>query len=114
MVTEFVDEVRRCFKGYGFGVEGSTDKGIGAGDRGGDFLIGYEGRLFYLMEDYQIAEVRHGYNACGCGDFFALGSLYSTEGILKPKERILIALGAAQEFSAGVGKPFTIVKLEGE
>ncbi|MDX0897402.1 hypothetical protein GOD90_10395 [Sinorhizobium medicae] len=102
MVTEFVDAVRGCLKSGGYAETHNS------AERGGTFLVGYEGRLFKIEGDYQVGESLLGYDACGCGDDIALGSLYSTAG-QEPAQRIMTALGAASCFSAGVIAPFNVV-----
>lgn len=47
--------------------------------------------------------------AVGCGDQIARGALYGTQ-MQPPKERIRIALEAAERFSAGVRGPFIILE----
>jgi len=107
MVTDFVDAVRTCLK------QGGYAKVENGEDTGGTFLVGYKGRLFCIESDFQVAEARAPYNACGCGQGYALGSLYSTQG-KSPTDRITQALQAAEEFSAGVRSPFNIVQLNSE
>jgi ATP-dependent protease HslVU (ClpYQ) peptidase subunit len=102
LVTEFVDAVRKCLKDGGY----ATAKD--GGEAGGTFLLGYEGRLFSVQDDYQVAETISGFDACGSGDQIAKGSLFSTIG-QSPQERINVALGAAERFNAGVRAPFAIV-----
>jgi len=106
MVVDFIEAVRECLKAGGYARVNNNE------EKGGFFLVGYEGRLFEVESDFQIGEVEKGYIACGCGQSFALGSLYQTEGQKNPKKRILSALSAAQEFSAGVREPFHILELE--
>jgi ATP-dependent protease HslVU (ClpYQ) peptidase subunit len=105
MVVDFVDAVRQCYKGHGWGKK-DTDEA----ERGGTFLIGRSGRLFSVQGDFQVCESRSAYQAVGCGDEYALGSLHATEGI-KPKTRVLKALEAAEHFSAGVAGPFVVKRL---
>lgn len=107
MVTDFVDAVRACLKAGGYA---QIDKGE---ESGGHFLVGYLGRLFSVQGDYQVGESVNAYNACGCGESFALGSLFATVGET-PSERILIALRAAEEFSAGVRGPFHVLRIGGD
>jgi ATP-dependent protease HslVU (ClpYQ) peptidase subunit len=76
-------------------------------ETGGVFLVGYAGRLFKIEGDYQVAETSDGYFACGCGESYALGALYATKK-LKPRDRIRIALQAAESHSSGVRAPFHI------
>lgn len=102
MATCFVDALRDCLKQGGFATKEKE------AETGGQFLVGYSGRLFCLESDYQVGERREGFNACGCGSSYALGSLYSTVG-LKSEIRVREALRAAAKFSAGVRAPFTIL-----
>lgn len=104
MVTSFVEAVRKCLKDGGF-AEKKDEK-----EKAGTFLVGYQERLFCVDEDYQIAEQLLPFNAVGCGKDLALGALFAN-GHLKPEERILQALQAAEQFSAGVRRPFIIKTL---
>lgn len=101
MVTDFIDAVRQCLKDGGYA---SKENEV---EQGGFFLVGYEGRLFMIQSDYQVAEALDGYMAVGCGDMIALGNLYATKG-QPPIDRIRSALEAAEHFSAGVRGPFVI------
>lgn len=104
MVRRFIPCVKDCLSLGGFqAVENGQDSG-------GTFLVGYRGQLYEIESDYQVARVRQGYHACGCGDDLALGSLHTTAQLgLRPEERIEMALSAAAEFSAGVRGPFSIL-----
>jgi ATP-dependent protease HslVU (ClpYQ) peptidase subunit len=105
MVTSFIDAVRQCFAGNGFG-----DKDASVG---GNFLVGYKGKLYNIESDHQVGVPKLTYDAVGCGTDLALGAMYATEG-LPPEDRINAALAAASTFSAGVAPPFTILKLAGD
>jgi len=105
MVTDFIDAVRECLKKGGYA---ETHNSV---EQGGAFLVGYEGRLFQVEEDYQVGESLHGYDACGCGDRYALGALHATVGG-DPAVRVKMALEAAEEFSAGVCGPFNVLSLK--
>lgn len=105
MVTDFIDAVRSCLKSGGYAETRNS------AERGGTFLVGYEGRLFQVQGDYQVGESLHGYDACGCGEEYALGALHATVG--RPsEERVRMALAAAEEFSAGVCGPFNVMSLK--
>lgn len=104
MATDFVDAVRDLFKRGGYLV---SEKGE---EQGGSFLVGYKGRLFNIQDDFQVAECVENYDAVGCGEGYALGSLYSTQK-LEPKERLKTALECAENFSAGVRAPFNFIEL---
>lgn len=103
MVRRFIPAVKDQLSSHGF-----QESHHGA-DHGGTFLVGYRGELYEVESDYQVAKLRKTYHACGCGADIALGSLHTTHGFdLSPRERIRLALEAAEQFSAGVRGPFLI------
>jgi ATP-dependent protease HslVU (ClpYQ) peptidase subunit len=101
MVRRFIPAIRQLFKDGGFARKDSDV------ESGGTFLVGYRGRLFCIFNDYQVSESMDGYDACGCGESYAKGVLFATAGI-DPRERLKIALHAAEAHSAGVRAPFYI------
>ena len=52
MVGPWIDAVRQCLKAGGYA---RTEEGA---EKGGTFLVGYEGRLFEISSDYQVGELR--------------------------------------------------------
>lgn len=104
MVTTFIEAVRKCLKDGGF-AEKKDEK-----EKAGAFLVGYAGRLFCIESDYQVAETLLSYAAIGSAEDIALRVLFAN-GHLKPEERILQALEAAEQFNAGVRRPFVIKQL---
>lgn len=104
MVKEFVEAVRTCLKDGGYSRVNNNE------EKGGFFLVAYQGRLFQIQNDFQVSESVLDYDATGCGEELALGSLFSTKD-LSPEERIKQALEAASTFSAGVSPPFTILSI---
>lgn len=109
MATSFIDEVKEMFI--------KNDYGCKSGERGaegGTFLVGYRGKLYLIHDDFQVGIPATPYYAVGCGTDLALGSLYSTQGLIAdPQKRIIKALESATEFNGGVRSPYNIVKLEG-
>ncbi|ANT54760.1 MULTISPECIES: hypothetical protein [Mesorhizobium] len=99
MVTEFVNALRQCLKDGGYAERHHE------AERGGTFLVGYAGRLFKIAGDYQVGESADDFDACGCGEQIALGALLASPNS-PPRERLTIALQAAERFSAGVRTPF--------
>lgn len=85
---------------------------LGAGEPGtqiaSNFLVVFKKKLYEILEDLQIKEVKT-YSSIGSGSAFALGSLFSTEG-LPAEDRLRIALQAATRFSAECGGAFKLVK----
>lgn len=104
MVTTFVDEVRKCLKDGGFATKEKE------GEEGGTFLVGFRGQLFHVDSDYQVGQERDGIYAVGCGHPIARGALFASAG-LPPRDRLTLALEAAERYSAGVRGPFVIEEL---
>jgi ATP-dependent protease HslVU (ClpYQ) peptidase subunit len=74
-------------------------------EAGGTFLVGYAGRLFCVQGDFQVAERTDGFDACGCGESYALGAMACLPE-MEPRARLTRALEMAAHFSAGVRGPF--------
>jgi ATP-dependent protease HslVU (ClpYQ) peptidase subunit len=105
MVSAFVPSIQDLFDKGGYLEEKNKTK------TGGTFLVGYKGNLYCIEDDFQVAEHHDDFNACGCGEYYALGSLFSTKKTkLTPAERVYDALESAEYFSAGVRRPFNILK----
>lgn len=104
MCTDFINEVRECFKKGGY-----LQKYSDGDEKGGTFLVAYKNRLFRIENDFQVAENLNGIDAVGCGAYYALGSLHIlSKQNLTPKEKVLKSLETASFFSGGVRKPFII------
>lgn len=107
MVVKVVKAVRSCL------VKGGYAKKKDEAESGGCFLVGYRGCLFCIESDYQVGETVHKYAAVGCGAELALGALYATVSFkISARQRVRLALQAAQEFNASVREPFHIEVLE--
>ncbi len=111
MVTDFMDAVKKCLTDNGFSKILNNEVTVGT------FLVGYKGEIYEIDDDLQVGMVYENYNAVGCGDRWAKGALYAIEDILipevlKPQQKIIIALEAAEKYSTGVRSPFNIVKLK--
>ncbi len=103
MVVDFVGSLRDCLKTGGF-AEKSNER-----EAGGTFLVAVRGRLFRVEGDYQVGESADLYDACGCGEAYAKGSLHSAAWPSMPRKRVELALQAAAHHSNGVRGPFVIV-----
>ena len=103
MCTDFIDAVRSAMASGGYK---EIDKGV---ESGGEFLVGYKGNLYKVQSNFSVMKSIDGYDACGCGKEFALGSLASLP-LNNPKEAIRSALIISQKFAAGVREPFTIIE----
>jgi len=105
MCTDFINEVRTCFKDGGY-LQKYTD----GDEKGGTFLVAYKNRLFKVESDFQVAENLNGMDACGCGQDFALGSLFSLDNHkTSTEQKILKALESAEFLSSGVSRPFILI-----
>ncbi len=104
MTTRFIDSVRDCFKAGGYMRVNNSE------ESGGKFLVGYRGNLYEVDSDYQVGIPDCGYSAVGSGDEVALGSLYSSDGEGRsPRERIILALEAAEYLTPYVKAPFHVM-----
>lgn len=103
MCTVFIDAVRDTFRQGGFLTK------VNEVETGGQFLVGYEGRLFCVDSDYQVGESFDGYDACGAGHEIAKGSLFESASDPRPGVRLESALAAAAHFCADVRSPSTFV-----
>lgn len=100
MVTQIIPKIQELFEEGGFGEK----------DEGGEFLIAYKNQLYKIYSDFQVEESSIDYNACGCGEKYAVGSLFSLSNSKKDLiKKIHIGLQSATYFSGGVDKPFYIM-----
>ncbi|MEO1989659.1 MAG: hypothetical protein ABGX47_23875 [Martelella sp.] len=104
MVTDFINAIRECFKQGGYAEKHNE------AERGGTFLVGFMGRLFYVDSDYQVGESVDGFDACGSGADIALGALFAnTKADAAPRDRIMTALQAAATYNTCVCDPFHVL-----
>jgi ATP-dependent protease HslVU (ClpYQ) peptidase subunit len=105
LVNDFMQALVSTFENHGF-----NEKTSGGLIIGGEFLVGYNGKLYHVREDFDIGEIMMNYDACGSGSGHALGSLYSSAG-KKPMDRLKLSLEAAAAFVPSVAGPFYYEKL---
>jgi ATP-dependent protease HslVU (ClpYQ) peptidase subunit len=79
---------------------------------GSNILIGFNGRLFEVLIDFQINEVSGDFTSIGSGSQYAMGSLFATKKWKSPEKRIINALDCAKEYVGSCGKPYTIEVME--
>ena len=105
MRTDFINAVRKCLSKGGYREKKDEV------ESGGFFLVGVKGRLFEVCDDFQVASVPEPFMATGCGESFALGALAAMQKIkMHPKQRLIKSLEIAERYSAGVRRPFIVVK----
>lgn len=107
MRTKFIESVKLAFKDNGYGSIGSSSEE----DTGGIFIVGLEGRIFTIDEDFHVGENVVNYMAEGSGGQIALGALYATKNQKNPRLRLKAALEAASEFNMSVAPPYTYIQI---
>jgi len=84
---------------------------------GGQFLVGYKGKLYCISGDFQVLRLHDGYDAIGCGAQYALGALGATTSreftsrAWGPEEWLYCAMEVAARFCNGVSAPFYVESL---
>lgn len=107
LCTDFIDALMECYKKKGYEL-----KGKGGDTVGGTFLLGYKGNLYNIQDDFQVGKTVNNFDACGCGEQFAMGAMYILEDSnATPEDKITKALEAASYLSAGVTGPYNIVSV---
>lgn len=106
MVTKFIPKVVKLFKQ---GIISSPET-----ERGGNFIVATPGRVFEIQSDYSVLEPELGICSVGCGEEVAMGSLLTTMQMdMKPEDKIVMALKAAEQCCCGVQRPFRILCTDG-
>lgn len=107
MVTTFIPNIITLFDN---GIKSETSC-----NKGANFLVGVDGKLFEIQNDYSVLEPLDGYSAVGCGELAAKASLCTTVALEKmgvvdfePYTHIIYALKAAEKNMCGVQRPFVI------
>lgn len=79
---------------------------------GSEMIIGIDGQLFAIDEDFHIIKTSLPFFAIGSGKSFAFGSMMSLEMFpqLPPKARIELSLQTVSKLCSTVGSPFTFVE----
>lgn len=107
--VDFVNALRDCLKSAGY-AEKSNEKE----KQDSLYLVGFRGHLVSVHSDYGTMETTRKYAAYGCGGAYAEGSLHTTNSPpYIPEARIRLALEAAENHSAGVRGPFTVLSTGG-
>lgn len=99
MCTDVIDSIRECFKENDY--------------ENGEFLIGYNNRLYTIEEDFQIAEQVDKFASCGSGCYFAIGAMNILKNITDGKNACKMALETASKYNPFVGGSLKIIKYKG-
>lgn len=118
LVTEFVPIMRGAFSEHGFAKTGQFSSPwdpnvmeVGQ-ELGGLFLLGVDGQIFEMGNDYQVGQPKAPYSAVGSGAIAALGALHALEANeeLTLHERVRMALAASESYCTLVRRPFRLVE----
>lgn len=102
LVNNYVAAVKACFAADNKKWEEAFE---------GSFMVGYNGHLYVVHGDYQVAQPEIGFDAVGSGEDMAIGALHASKNIKNAEKRIFMALEASSINNAAVRPPFTIMKL---
>lgn len=105
--TLLIEAIRKVLKDFGYSTVNNNT------EAGGEFLLGYAGRLYDVGSDYQVSRSVEPFAACGCGASYALAVLHTIAPEQDPEYRLTMALEAAEHFSCGVRRPFVILNIGG-
>lgn len=103
--TTCVDHMRAVFRSGGF-LKREEER-----EEGGQMLIAYKSRLYYVDSDFQVGRNLDPISAVGCGAHVALGALaaFLTLDSMNPEQMVHSALKVSERWSAGVRAPFLIL-----
>ncbi len=97
LVTQFIPALQACLEANKYFNEAL----------GGNILLALEGELFTIGNQFQVCNTADHYDAVGKASEVAIGSLYTTQRMeLPPRERLLLALKAAERHTCVVSAPF--------
>lgn len=105
-----VDSIKKCFEDNGFGNKSKQEF------EGGNFLIGWKGRLFEMQENMSLMEVED-FASVGAGCYHAIASMKTMRHFNhfenQPLQFLEVAMGIAADSVEGVSAEYTYV-YEGE
>jgi len=109
MYTDFIEEVIKLFKDKCFS---TIDNNVISG---GNFIVGFKGKLYEIDNDFQIAKPSDGFSCIGSGYQYAYGAMKALkkyeDKLLSTEDIIKEALGVSEYYNPFVRKPFTILNI---
>lgn len=102
LITVLVPDIKKALTTHGY-------------DGGGDCLLGVREQLWHLQNDFSVLRPARGYDSCGSGNEYALGSLMASIELMQAKtdsayrDALSRAVHAAGTFSPTVGTESIIV-----
>lgn len=102
-----VGSIRKGLKNYGTMMKDEDGQ-----DKGCSVLVGHQGMLFDIDSNFGVQVHTCDYAAIGSAKEYALGSLATTNLMpIPPKDRLMLALGAAQKHNITCVEPFDLLEL---
>lgn len=82
---------------------------------GGEFIIGWHGRLYCIQSDFQYSTTAINYMCCGAGEDFGLGALHTAQKLKGSNEieALLYAMRAGTKHNCFVAPPFIVMNTKG-
>lgn len=110
MNTKFVHALMECADRNKLVIQDGNDGSSDKQNDVADLIVGIDGRLFEIQSHIQAMEWYEDYMALGSGSKYAMGSLNTTAIFdIEPKERLRLALEAAEKYALSVAKPFQYI-----
>ena len=108
IVKHFIPRVQKAFQGNYLRGDDT--------DRGGNFLLGINDKLFEIQNDYSVLEPDSGIIAVGCGEDTAIVMLdaYNTLTKEPPQTKLFKTLEYVSNYNQGVKPPFTVINTQGQ
>ena len=108
IVKHFIPRVQKAFQGNYLRGDDT--------DRGGNFLLGINDKLFEIQTDYSVLEPDSGAIAVGCGEDTAIVMLDAYNVLTKepPQTKLFRALEYVSNYNQGVKSPFTVINTQGQ
>lgn len=78
-------------------------------ERADPFLLGFQGKLYEIEEEFAVIRSTRPYAAVGSGRKYALGAMAVLDDQIPVEKRIRMALQAAATHNVGVTGPFTVI-----
>jgi len=106
----FIDSLIECFKDKGFAVINNNEV-----TTEGSFLVGFNGSLYQIGNDFQVAKHMYDFDSVGSAGTIALGALSILEKLdIEPEIKVFTALYSTLNFSCQVSAPFNVLKLSSD
>lgn len=104
-ISSIIDSMQECLKDLR-----NADRRRGdESEIDSEFLVGFDGRLYYVQGNFVFMEYAYPYYSIGSGGEYALGSLHKSDPNTSPEKTLLDALQASAEFCPTVRGPFDFV-----